>query len=269
MYYQTNNNNTGNGNANAAAAAQGGASFLIAIILLCIFYVIYCITYICGKYVSKFISIFTLMLTNASIFSVCVYLRFKNMYFLIGLISWFAAVINFFGIVLPCCCLKLSNLYDDPEFERLSKLRVKQSQKEEPFVEKVYQVPQEVLRDTITESSAPIDNNQKKEYENNNDEGDDINLIQPGNQEENIIDINQNPEIHNKIDNNNNDNDNENDFNLIESGSQEPDIININQKQECDNNIDIIDNGNDYNLIEHVHQEQDNININNAQINNP
>ena len=68
---------------------------------------------------------FTLMLTNASIFSVCVYLRFKNMYFLIGLISGFAAVINFFGIVLPCCCLKLSNLYDDPEFERLSKLRVK------------------------------------------------------------------------------------------------------------------------------------------------
>ena len=139
------------------------------------------------------------------------------MYLLIGLISGFAAVSNFFGIVLPCCCLKLSNLYDDHEFERLSKLRVKQSQKEEPFVEKVYSVPQEVLRDTITESSAPIANNQKKDYDNNNDEGDDINLIQPGNQEENIIDINQNKEIYNKIDNNsdNNDNDNESDFNLI------------------------------------------------------
>ena len=84
---------------------------------------------------------------------------------LISLISEFADVNNFFGIVLPCCCLKLSNLYDDHEFERLSKLRVKQSQKEEPFVEKVYQVPQEVLRDTITESSAPIANNQKKEYD--------------------------------------------------------------------------------------------------------
>ena len=105
------------------------------------------------------------------------------MYLLIDLISGFAAVSNSFGIVLPCCCLKLSNLYDDPEFERLSKLRVKQSQKEEPFVEKVYQVPQEFLRDTITESVAPIANNQKKEYDNNNDEGDVINLIQPGNQE--------------------------------------------------------------------------------------
>ena len=91
MYYQTNNNNAGNGNANAAAAAQGGASFLIAIILLCIFYVIYCITYICGKYVSKFISIFTLMLTNASIFSVCVYLRFKYV---------FVNRLNFW----ICCC---------------------------------------------------------------------------------------------------------------------------------------------------------------------
>ena len=150
---------------------------------------------------------------------------------LISLISGFADVNNFFGIVLPCCCLKLSNLYDDPEFERLSKLRVKQSQKEEPFMEKVNPVPQEVLRDTITESAAPTINNQKKEYDN--------------------------------------DNDNENDINLIESGSQEPDIININQKQECDNNIDIIDNGNDCNLIEHVHQEQNNININNAQINIP
>ena len=105
------------------------------------------------------------MLTNASIFSICFYLGFKYMYLLIGLISGFAAVSNFFGIVLPCCCLKLSNLYDDPELERLSKLRVKQSQKEEPFVEKVYQVPQEFLRDTITESAAPIANNQKKEYD--------------------------------------------------------------------------------------------------------
>ena len=87
------------------------------------------------------------------------------MYLLIGLISGFAAVSNFFGIVLPCCCLKLSNLYDVPELERLSKLRVKQSQKEEPFVEKVYQVPQEFLRDTIIESSAPIAKNQKKEYD--------------------------------------------------------------------------------------------------------
>ena len=84
---------------------------------------------------------------------------------LISLISEFADVNNFFCFVLPCCCLKLSNLYDDPEFERLSKLRVKQSQKEEPFVEKVYSVPQEVLRDTITESVAPIANNQKKEYD--------------------------------------------------------------------------------------------------------
>ena len=99
------------------------------------------------------------------------------MYLLIGLISGFASVSNFFGIVLPYCRLKLSNLYDVPELER------------QPFVEKVYSVPQEVLRDTITESSAPIANNQKKEYDNNNDEGDDINLIQPGNQEENIIDI--------------------------------------------------------------------------------
>ena len=40
---------------------------------------------------------------------------------LISLISEFADVNNFFGIVLPWCCLKLSNLYDDPEFERLSK----------------------------------------------------------------------------------------------------------------------------------------------------
>ena len=75
------------------------------------------------------------------------------MYLLIGLISGFAAVSNFFGIVLPCCCLKLSNLYDVPELER------------QPFVEKVYSVPQEVLLDTITESSAPIANNQKKEYD--------------------------------------------------------------------------------------------------------
>ena len=52
IYYQANNNNAGNGNANAAGAAQGGASFLIAIIILFIFYVIYCITYLCGKYVS-------------------------------------------------------------------------------------------------------------------------------------------------------------------------------------------------------------------------
>ena len=173
------------------------------------------------------------------------------MYLLIGLISGFAAVINFFGIVLPCCCLKLSNLYDVPELER------------QPFVEKVYSVPQEVLRDTITESAAPSVNNQKKEYDDNNEEKNDINLIEPGNQKQNVIDINQNQENYNRID------DNESDFNLIESGSKDSTIININQNQEYDNNNDTIDNGNDYNLIEHVHQEQDNINIDNAQINIP
>ena len=133
-------------------------------------------------------------------------------------------------------------------------------------MEKVNPVPQEVLRDTITESAGPTINNQKNEYDDNNEDKNDINLIEQGNQKQNVIDINQNQENYNRID----DNDNESDFNLIESESKDPTIININQNQEYDNNIYNIDNGNDYNnLIEPVHQEQDNINIDNAQINIP
>ena len=267
IYFQTHNNNAGNGNANAAAAAQGGVYFLIIIIVLCvfycIFYIIYGITYSCGKYVSKFISIFILMLTNILICFSSIYLGFNEIYIIIASFSGIAVVCNFFGIVLPCCCLKLSYLYDNPNLKRLTKLRVRHSQKEEPFMEKVNPVPQEVLRDTITESAAPSVNKQKKEYDDNNEEKNDINLIEPGNQKQNVIDINQNQENYNRID------DNESDFNLIESGSKDSTIININQNQEYDNNIYNIDNGNDYNLIEPVNQEQDNINIDNAQINIP
>ena len=49
-------------------------------------------------------------------------------------------------------------------------------------MEKVNPVPQEVLRDTITESAAPTINNQKKEYDDNNEDKNDINLIEPEDQ---------------------------------------------------------------------------------------
>ena len=88
-------------------------------------------------------------------------------------------------------------------------------------MEKVYSVPQEILRDTITESSAPsvINPNQI------------INLIESGNQEQNIISVKQNDD---------NDNDNESDINLIKSENQEQNIIDIKQNDDNDNNIDII-----------------------------
>ena len=152
-------------------------------------------------------------------------------------------------MVLPLCCVKLSHLYDNPDIN--NKLRVNHSQVEEPFVEKVYSVPREILRDTITESSAPSVINPNQENDKNNKENI-INLIESGNQEQNIIGVKQNDD---------NDNDNESDINLIKSGNQEQNIIDI--KQNDDN-----DNESDFNLIDSGSQEQNIIdNDNNIDIN--
>ena len=94
--------------------------------------------------------------------------------------------------------MKLSHLYDNPDIN--NKLRVNHSQVEEPFVEKVYSVPQEILRDTITESSAPSVINSNQENDNNNNKENDINLIESGNQEQNIIGVKQNDDNDNNID---------------------------------------------------------------------
>ena len=63
---------------------------------------------------------------------------------------------------------------------------------------KFFSVPQEILRDTINESSAPSVINSNQKNDNNNKEND-INLIESGNQEQNIIGVKQNDDNDNNI----------------------------------------------------------------------
>ena len=64
---------------------------------------------------------------------------------------------------------------------------------------KFFSVPQEILRDTINESSAPSVINSNQENDNNNNKENDINLIESGNQEQNIIGVKQNDDNDNNI----------------------------------------------------------------------
>jgi len=157
---------------------------ILVLFFLCL--LLFCFAYACGKYVSKFISILALMISNAGICYVSLSSGFQAKFIIIASLSGLTAICNFLGMVLPLCCVKLSHLYNNPDIN--NKLRVNHSQVEEPFVEKVYSVPQEILRDTITESSAPSVINPNQENDNNNKENI-INLIESVNQEQNIIGV--------------------------------------------------------------------------------
>ena len=119
VFFQSNNNDTNNGNANAGAQISAIGAILAAILILfflCL--LLFCFAYACGKYVSKFISILALMISNAWICYVSLSSGYQAKFIIITSLSWFTAICNFLGMVLPCCCMKLSHLYDNPDINK-------------------------------------------------------------------------------------------------------------------------------------------------------
>ena len=125
---------------------------------------------------SRFVSFLALGLIyfGIGVFSLCI--RAESIFIVIAAVSFIAAVCNILGIILPYCCKDFSHIYDNP-VSKSKKLKVKHFQVEEPFVENDYPVPQEVIRDSISESIASIDNNNKNQKHDNNENKSDYNLI--------------------------------------------------------------------------------------------
>ena len=147
----------------------------LATLLFLIFFALFKAVRACGKHTSRLIALIFLLLINITL-TILSFIAERGKYStLIAVFSLFCAICNLSGIILPCCCERLSYDYisslDDQMNEENStskQLLIIPPQNEETPEEEAFPKCEEVMQETIDKPVEPNYTETNPGYDNDN-----------------------------------------------------------------------------------------------------
>lgn len=148
---------------------------LLLFLIMNIFTVLYFSVWACGKHISRMVAIIALILINLTLFALSVRIGNYKFCILLSVFSIFAAVGNFFAILLPnlknCKQLSYDNPYSEEKIEQINqspqKFILLQPQNEKHVEEEAYPEINEVEKEPISKPITPNYIEQTQGYDDN------------------------------------------------------------------------------------------------------